>query len=195
MKIAMIGGTFNPPHNGHLRLGRTILERLGYEAVVFVPAFVPPHKEVAGGISAAHRLEMTRLAAAGLDRALVEDVEILRGGVSWTIETIGFLSSKYSCSRPGLVVGDDHVPIFHTWREPDRLSKEASIIVVNRSGRGGAAGFGWEHTWLDLEPDGISSGEIRRLLAKGDMGTVRELVPAPVFDYIRNEGLYRNDRS
>lgn len=186
----MIGGTFNPPHNGHLRLARKVLERLDYDKVVFIPAFIPPHKEIEGNTSAEQRLAMIRLAVEDCDWAVTEDVEIARGGVSFTIDTVAYLKAKYDCLKPALVVGDDHVPIFHTWKEPDRLAEEADIVVVNRTGAD-RTGFIWPHRFINLEPDHISSARIRDLAAKGDMSGVQELVPEKVFEYIRSMELYR----
>ena len=96
MKIAVLGGSFNPIHVGHLVLADEVCSTLGYDRVLFIPAFVPPHKEMTGGFSARDRLEMTRLACEGDERFETESCEIDRGGVSYTYDTICYLEEKYS---------------------------------------------------------------------------------------------------
>lgn len=191
MNIALLGGTFNPPHNGHLRVARSVLDRLGYERIVFIPAFIPPLKDSAPIVSPFHRIAMLQRALADFEAAVVDDVEIRRQGVSYTLDTLRFCREHYGCPRPGLIIGDDHVPLFAQWREPDLLASEGALIVVNRSGLD-TSSFRWEHRRIDLAPDGISSKAIRQFYHNGDESAARKLVPPAVFDYIRKEGLYRD---
>ena len=135
MRIAVLGGTFNPLHIGHLALADEVCTSLGYDRLLFVPAFRPPHKEMADSVSAEDRLEMVRLACGDDPRFVAESCEIDRGGVSYTYDTICSLEEKYAGQlegKIGLVMGDDLIPGFHLWHRAEKLSKKCDLILALR---------------------------------------------------------------
>ncbi len=151
MKLCLFGGTFDPPHVGHLVIAETIQESERFDRIVFVPASNPPHKEE--GISPIeNRLEMLRLALVDNDHFDVSDIEIERGGVSYSVETIE--EAKGPGFRPSRI-------------DPNILSR---IRFAN------------------IPQIEVSSSQIRRRIRNGS--TIRYLVPGPVMNYIREQGLY-----
>ena len=209
MKIAVLGGSFNPIHVGHLVLADEVCSTLGYDRVLFVPAFVPPHKEMNGGFSAQDRLEMTRLACEGDERFEAESCEIDRGGVSYTYDTICYLEEKYSTElegKIGLIMGNDLLPGFHLWHKAKELSEKCQLILALRPDGDSHSGSSnkpkGDYANLDSSFDAsreelfkgavrisnplldISSTEIRTRIADGR--SIRYLVPSLVFKYIRN---------
>jgi nicotinate-nucleotide adenylyltransferase len=187
MKIALLGGTFNPIHNGHLFLAEEVL-RLGYDRVFFVPSSRPAHKDVDSNDDPGLRLEMTRLACAGRPEFSVEDCEILRGGISYTMETVEYLRAAYPVEgRPGLVIGDDLVPGFGTWKEAERLKQNVCVIIAHRSTKERLP-FDGEHLYIENIILPLSSSEIRRRAREGL--AYRYLVPEAVYAFIRARGLY-----
>ena len=135
MRIAVLGGTFNPLHIGHLALADEVCTSLGYDRLLFVPAFRPPHKEMADSISAKDRLEMVRLACGDDERFMAESCEIDRGGVSYTFDTICYLEKKYAGQidgKIGLVMGDDLIPGFPLWYRAEELSQKCDLILALR---------------------------------------------------------------
>lgn len=131
-RTAIFGGSFNPVHFGHLLMADEMLERLGLDRVVFVPASAPPHKPEASLASATHRYEMVRLAVAGHPRFEASDVELRRRGPSYTVDTLEALR------RPGeelfLLVGSETFLDFLSWRQPRRIVELARVVVVPRTG-------------------------------------------------------------
>ncbi|MBO4320319.1 MAG: nicotinate (nicotinamide) nucleotide adenylyltransferase [Treponema sp.] len=209
MRIAVLGGSFNPIHVGHLVLADEVCSVLGYDRVLFVPAFVPPHKELNGGYSAKDRLEMTRLACADDERFEAESCEIDRGGVSYTYDTICYLEEKYSGQlegKIGLIMGHDLLPGFHLWHRAKELSEKCELILALRpeghvdSEKSNKPKEGYAELDADFDISreelfknavslknpllDISSTEIRTRISEGR--TIRYLVPSSVFKYIRN---------
>ena len=117
-RVALLGGSFDPIHVGHLHVAEVVLASGGYDQVLFVPAHLPSHKPGAKLATAAHRLRMLQLAIAGQPRFAISDVEVRRGGVSYTVDTVRELQASGTLgARPGLVVGDDLGDELFTWRE------------------------------------------------------------------------------
>ncbi len=135
MKIAVLGGSFNPIHIGHLALADEVCETLGYDKIIFVPTFIPPHKTFADTLKAEDRLEMVRLACSRDDRFCVDSCEIDRGGTSYTFDTMCFLEQKYASvleGKIGLIMGDDLIPGFHLWYKAEELSRKCDLILARR---------------------------------------------------------------
>jgi len=185
---AILGGTFNPVHIGHLCLAEEVLTSLGYERIIFVPANVPVHKDPSPVIAGAHRLAMLRLALAGCDGFLVDDAELARGGPSWTIDTVEELVPKHRIEgRAGLVIGDDLAAGFATWKDAERLARMVDLILARRIGERHPA-FPWPHRVVMNPLVAVSSSDIRRRVAEGR--SIRFLTPEPVAAYIADHGLY-----
>jgi len=136
MNIGIMGGTFNPIHYGHLILANEIKERFHLEKIIFIPAFMPPHKEARDIIDPTHRLIMTVLATVNHPHLEVSDLEIRRGGRSYSIETIEELKSHYSArTRFFFIVGCDTFWEIATWKSVDRLFRSCNFIISNRANR------------------------------------------------------------
>ena len=116
MKVAVLGGSFNPVHIGHLALADEICVSLGYDKVLFVPVFSPPHKTMNEALPPEKRTEMVELACQDDPRFKMEPCEIQRGGVSYTYDTICFIEEKYKPEKIGLVIGRDLFSTFHLWK-------------------------------------------------------------------------------
>jgi nicotinate-nucleotide adenylyltransferase len=185
---AILGGTFNPVHIGHLCLAEEVRSALGYHRVILVPANVPPHKDSAPVIAGAHRLAMLRLAVEGCDGLLVDDAELVRGGRSWTIDTVEELVPRYGITgRPGLVIGDDLAATFAEWKDAERLARMVDLVLARRTGERHGP-FAWPHRVVMNPLITVSSSDIRRRVAEGR--SIRFLTPDPVVAYIEAHRLY-----
>ena len=133
MKIAMLGGAFDPPHLGHLILADTVIKELNYNKVLFIPSKIPPHKNISGEVSNEDRLNMVKLSIEGDDRLLLDDYELKSEGISYSIKTLNYIYKNYDIEgKIALIIGADLIKDFHKWKEPEKLSKLADIVAVNR---------------------------------------------------------------
>ena len=195
MRIAILGGTFNPVHNGHLNIAGEVKSRFGYQRVIFIPANIPAHKKMEVEVGADHRLKMLELAVAPYPDFIVDDCELRRGGTSYTIDTVQELSQVYPIEgKPGLIIGDDLVEDFDSWKNVDQLVELVELIVAHRQSQEKiAADFTCRYVDNSLFP--ISSSRIRQELQSGDTSAGRESVrnwlPPDVFEYIQRHDLYR----
>jgi nicotinate-nucleotide adenylyltransferase len=188
MKAAILGGTFNPVHHGHLFLAEEVCAQLGYDAVIFVPAFLPVHKDASSVIPAHHRLAMLRLALQANPRFLIDAGELERGGPSYSIDSVPGLISRHDIEgRPGFVIGDDLAAGFPAWKRPGDLASIVDLIVARRT-LAGPLHLEYPHRTVTNTILPISSSEIRRRIAEG--GAVRYLLPDDVLAYIRDNTLY-----
>ncbi len=199
MRIAMLGGSFNPVHIGHLLLADEVCHRLGYDKVLFVPVNIPPHKELAEGATSRQRLEMIRLAIGGNPHFAVETCELERGGISYTYDTITYLSKKYANQlegKIGLIMGDDLVEGFEEWGHYQELPELADIILARRICWDGTQrkSFPYRHLELDNGILPVSSSQIREAgsgkMSAGKAASWRYLVPESVYRYIVERKLY-----
>lgn len=215
MKIAVLGGTFNPLHNGHVMIAELVCEKLGYDRVLFVPSFMPPHKIITAKMTAENRLEMVRgfCEKEGSGRFLCEPCEIERGGVSYTCDTLEYISEKYkNCieGKPAFILGEESAAEFHKWKNPDRIADLADLVIARRKPGNLASGvlentpsgqftgdfsavfnpetFGYPYIELQNPEMKISSSEIRTLIAEG--GEWEKYLPESVTEYIKGRGLY-----
>jgi nicotinate-nucleotide adenylyltransferase len=194
VRILLFGGTFNPVHWGHLLLAEELREEFGYDLVLLVPAARPPHKEAVSDPGPSARLEMLNLAVAGNPGLAVDDCELLRGGLSYTADTLRDLPSRYAIEgRPGLAIGDDLAPGFPSWREPEAIAAMADIIVARRGGDFGSGEFPYTHRRANNRLIPLSSSEIRERVGKGL--SIRYLVPEAVRGYILKGRLYGSPSS
>jgi nicotinate-nucleotide adenylyltransferase len=190
VRIAVLGGTFNPVHLGHLNIAGEVQAGLGYQRIVFVPANIPAHKNMEMDAGAANRLKMLELAASPYPDFLVDDCELRRGGTSYTIDTIRELSRRYPVDgKPGLIIGDDLVEDFKTWRDVDRLVELVDLIVAHRRSPADVE-IRYPCRYIDNSLYPISSSQIREKVYSGNGETVREWLPPEVFDYIQENDLY-----
>ncbi|MDR2159764.1 MAG: nicotinate (nicotinamide) nucleotide adenylyltransferase, partial [Treponema sp.] len=160
MRLAILGGSFNPVHVGHLYLADTALTRLGYHRIILIPAFQSPFKLGAETASPKDRLDMLAASIAGDPRLTIDDCEIRREGVSYTIDTIAGIAKRYRPEgRPGLILGDDLAETFHQWRNAGAIAEQAGIIIARRifAGSSPPPPFPFPYTELDNEVMNVSS--------------------------------------
>ena len=186
MRTAFLGGSFNPLHLGHLQLADELRHR-GYERVLLIPANIPAHKRAPRSVEPHVRLEMTRAAALayGFD---VSDCEIERGGVSYTIDTLRYIQQTFKPEGAvGILIGEDLLADFHTWRQYKELLAEAELLVARRgSVRLDRNDISYDR--IDNPDFPVSSTEIRGRMAEGR--AYRFLLPPEVYRFIRERGLY-----
>ena len=133
MKLAILGGSFNPVHIAHLFVADAVLAGLAYDRIVLIPAFQSPFKTGAEGASPRDRMEMLAASIAGDQRLSIDDCEIRREGVSYTIDTLSDVIKRYRPEgKPGLILGDDLASAFHKWRSPGKIAELADIIIARR---------------------------------------------------------------
>jgi nicotinate-nucleotide adenylyltransferase len=189
MRIAMLGGTFNPVHLGHLYLADDVRLSFEYEKIVFVPANIPAHKEIEEEISVEQRIEMLKLAVETIPQFVVDTCEIERGGVSYTVDTIRHLASKYNTrEKLGVIIGDDLLEGFSAWKDPNQICNIATLIVAHRN-HSSRVSFSYPHRYIDNIVFPISSSDIRKRIRNGK--TVRFLLPDVVWRYVEEHHLYQ----
>jgi nicotinate-nucleotide adenylyltransferase len=201
-RIGLFGGTFDPPHVGHLALAEWARESLRLDHVLFVPAGQPPHKGRARLSSVAHRLAMTRLAVRDNRAFTVSPLEALRDGPSFTVDTVRALRRREPRARIFLLMGADSLEEFPTWRDPEAILAFATLAVALRPGASTAAGRRVRRGAADLRFPGpariewlgnpvldVSSSAIRTRLRAGR--SARYLIPEAVARYIARHRLYR----
>ena len=186
MKIGILGGTFNPPHLGHFILAQEIQRKAKLDQVLFVPTNIPPHKE-SHNVCGRHRIKMLKLAIGGARRFGISDVEIKRGGVSYTLDTIRRLKTLYPRYTFYLIIGSDLANNFGSWKYHKEIKKEVKIIVGRRSRHPLKKVSGFRG--VNITHIGVSSSQIRALIKKGF--SIKYLVPEKVREYIEENKLYK----
>lgn len=190
--IGIFGGTFDPIHTGHLILAERAREELDLDAILFMPAHVPPHKvngrKIASGEA---RLEMIRLAIRSNPAFHVTEIELQREGVSYTVDSLEDIHRSAPDARLVLLMGSDNARDFTSWRRPERILELATVGVWERPGS-----YYWPEVYHDYIPRKvssplleISSTEIRNRVAAGR--SIRYMTPDSVRDYIEQHGIYR----
>ncbi len=191
-RVGLFGGSFNPPHVGHLAVAEAARDEAALDRVLWMPAAVPPHKRADDLPEAEHRLAMTRLATAGNDAFVVSDLELRRAGVSYTVDTLRALRADHPDAAFLLLLGGDSLQQFPTWRDPDAILDLAEPLVYPRPGFDPAAvdpSLRRRVTLLDRPLLDLSSTDVRGLLHAGR--SARYLVPDAVLAYADEHGLYR----
>jgi nicotinate-nucleotide adenylyltransferase len=205
--LGILGGTFNPPHLGHLAVARHARDELGLERVLLVPAHTSPFKAAGNGARDArgvgdpgpqHRLAMCRLSVAGEDALGVSPIEVERGGLSYTVDTLRSIHAEHPNAELTFIVGADTASTLGSWREPVELLALAQLAVAARAGSarqhvldavaaidGGAA----DVRFLEMPAIDVSSSMARRRVECGE--AVDDLVGPPVAAYIAEHQLYR----
>ena len=190
--IALLGGTFDPPHLGHLAVAQDAFDALPVRRVVWIPCGRPRHKRSWRVTSPELRLEMTRAAVANDERFRVSDREVLRTGMSYTVDTLRELVAADPATRLFLLIGPDQAAAFHSWREPGEIARLARVVVMVPGGGsfGRVASPGVEHEQLPVTRIDVSSSEIRARFSEGRR--LRYLVSDAVRAIVEREGLYRH---
>ena len=197
-RIGIFGGTFSPPHNGHIRGAKAFMEQMWLDLLYVIPTAQPPHKEMEEQVSAAHRLRMAELAFGGIEGVYVSDTEIRRGGKSYTVDTLRELSGPDR--RLFLFCGTDMMLTLDEWKDPEeifrlcypvygRREQDPSLdqVIVDKIAEYNRK-YGKVVRKVQVDTLEISSHEIRQKLLHGE--SVKDLIPPAVEEYIRKNGLY-----
>ncbi|GBG95629.1 nicotinic acid mononucleotide adenylyltransferase [Ligilactobacillus salitolerans] len=187
-RVGLLGGTFNPLHNGHLIVAQQVLSQLGLEKIVFLPDNLPPHVDHKDALPAKQRLEMVRLGITGNEKFELDTTEIERGGVSYTVDTIKDLQARHPDTDYYFIIGGDMVEYLPKWYQIDQLVRMVKFVGVKRTGARTQSQY--PLLWVDVPTIDISSTLIREKVQQGC--SIKYLVPSAVEDYIKEEGLYRD---
>jgi nicotinate-nucleotide adenylyltransferase len=192
LNFGIFGGTFNPPHIGHLIVIESVRDQLRFDKIFFVPSANPPHKNDPSLAPASARLQMARLAVEGNDHFEVNDIELKRQGKSYSVDTINELSNIYPKAKLSLIIGIDNLLEFEMWKSPHDILAIADLVVMTRPGFSvpdSKNEFIRSAKFINVPLIGISGTDIRRRVKLGR--SIRYLVPPSVEDFIRRSGLYR----
>lgn len=202
LKVGIYGGTFSPPHRAHVKAAESFFEVVKPDKLMIIPDFLPPHKEIDGFVTAEDRLLMCRLAFGHIKNSEISDMEIQRGGRSYTYET---LEELYSPDKElYFLCGTDMFLTLDSWRNPERIFELATISYVRRESDPELTvqiekkkefykqKFGAKILEINTEAIELSSAQVRKELK--DEKNARELLPEGVFQYISERGLYRDNQ-
>ena len=193
MKTCLFGGTFDPPHFGHLIVAQTIFEAEHFDKIVFIPALIPPHKKGLKISSLEHRLEMLKIATKDNPNFEISDIEIKRGGISYSLETVRDYKEQTELSRDELfyLIGSDSLKQFHAWENPKAILKECQLIVAIRPGFRPSDIPNWilaKVQFANIPRIEISSSQIRARWIEDK--TIRYMVTQPVWEFINENNIY-----
>ena len=199
MRIGIYGGTFNPPHAGHVHAAEEAGRVLNLDKLLIIPDNLPPHKELPeGSPTNAQRLEMAKLAFGSIPCAEISDMELCREGKSYSVDTVRQVHEQYPDAELWLLMGSDMLKILHLWHEPETILRLAKVGTFSRGDAGEDAmfsemipllrsNFKAEVVRIPIAPMKAASSEIRHAL---EMSGMTDLLPAPVLGYIQREHLY-----
>jgi len=191
MKICIFGGTFDPPHIGHLLIAQTVCEVEDFDKILFVPAYSPPHKNQITDIE--HRINMVKIAIRDNPKFEYSDVDVIRKGTSYTFDTIVDIKKRVNVSKDEIyyLIGSDSLIDFKNWKKPRKILREAKVIVAIRPGFSPSDIPHWilqEVHFANIPRFELSSSTIRSRWIK-DL-TIRYMVTLPIWDYINKNKLY-----
>lgn len=199
-RIGIMGGTFDPIHNGHLQLGIQARTEYGLDQIWFMPSGQPPHKKDHRVTDAAVRMEMAKLAVEGQEGFLLSDFEIRRPGNTYTAQTLKLLREAHPETVFYFIIGADSLYDIEKWYRPDQVMRQAILLVAARD-------CDWDHPTLDTQISclkekygaricrlhcremHVSSEEIRAMASRGE--SLEGLLPAPVLNYVKQNRLYQ----
>lgn len=196
LKYGIMGGSFNPIHNAHIRMAEDVMKALSLDKVIFIPTGIPPHKKIEN-IESYHRLEMTKLAVAGNDKFEVFDIEILNQGTSFTVDTVGKLKIVYPDIEFFFITGADSIIDIPKWKDPDRLMSLCKFVCVKRPNytedleskiQDIIKKIGGEIIIVEGSMLDISSTQIRTMIKARE--SIEDMVPKEVNRYIIDNKLY-----
>ena len=197
-RIGIYGGTFNPPHIGHIRAAAYAVKELHLDRLLVIPSRISPHKQLPkDSPTPQQRLEMLKIATAGLENMEVSDLELNREGPSYTWQTVHALRQQHPDAQLILIMGTDMFLSFHSWRNPELITKDAALAVFYRGDKNEVdaiksrvAEVSWEVELIENPIIDISSTQLRRMLV---FGCADSFLPNGVGDYIRSHGFYGTD--
>ncbi len=188
-RIGIFGGTFDPPHKGHIAIAEEAMKQFSLDTIYFVPAFLPPHKLLYYSMTAKHRLTMVKLAIERHKDFKVSTIELKRRGISYTVDTLKAFRSRFPNAALLLIIGADNLGQFQLWKSPHTILQLASLAVYKRKGFNQSL----KNQNIAFQPIKgqllqVSSTEIRRRLAQGLI--VSKLIPRSIERYIERHSLY-----
>ena len=191
MRVCLFGGTFDPPHIGHLLIAQTVCEADDFDKILFIPANKPPHKKV--NTSLEDRLAMLNIAVEGNPNFEISDVEIRRGGISYTIDTVKMVKEEIDRENDEIfyLIGSDSLMDFRNWKDPRGILDECKVVVAIRPGFRPSDIPAWilhRIQFANIPRFEISSTNIRHRWVENK--TIRYMVTLPVWDYIDEHNLY-----
>ena len=197
MRLGLLGGTYDPPHYGHLAAAEEVRHRLRLDRVLWVPAGTPPHKAATNVTPAAKRLEMVRRAIRCNEHFEVSDLEVLRSGPSYTVALLEDAAALYPAHELILLIGTDQFAALPTWHQAHRLPQLARLAVMCRSRapfdsaavEAAIPEMRGRYDLVDVPDLPLTSSALRERVREGL--PIRYLVPEAVREYIEREGLYR----
>jgi len=200
-RLAIMGGTFDPIHMGHLRMAHAVQQQLAFDRVVFLPSYIPPHKQTRSDFASwEDRLAMVQLAVQKYADFVVSSLEFDRGGVSYTYDTVNFMQELWPDAAIYLIIGEDSLTQLFTWYRVQDLLRLVYFVAAERPGYEGEEGVArltkaygsWTAEKIihaEVPETAISSTEIRKRLREDK--PIRGMVPMAVEQYIYERGLYR----
>jgi len=193
MKKCIFGGTFDPPHIGHLLIAQTICEAEEFDKIIFVPALKNPHKSVGITSPIDKRLKMLEIAVEGNPHFEISDIEIKRGGISYSLDTIRHIKKEQNlkCEELYFLIGSDILNDFHKWHEPLKILEECQVIVALRPGFQPSSILNWilsEIQFANIPRFELSATQIRKRWRENK--TIRYMVTQPVWEFINENSLY-----
>lgn len=188
LKVGILGGTFNPPHLGHLVIAEQVKETLQLDKILFLPTAEPPHSHKKTTIDAVHRINMLRMSIQGNDDFIIDLLEVEQGGKNYTVDTVRTLQQLYPTVEFYFIIGADMVEDLKNWHRVDELLELIPFIAVRREG------YSMETEYplitVTVPQIDISSSEIRKMVQAGQ--SIRYLVNEDVRFYIEQERLYQD---
>lgn len=185
-KVGLLGGTFNPPHIGHLIMANEVKHALQLDEVRLMPTSIPPHKADPSDATPQQRFQMVELAVSGISGLTASSFEVDRGGVSYTFDTMKALIEQEPENEFHFIIGGDMIDMLHKWYKIDELMKIVTFVGVGRPGTEGETQY--PITMVQIPEIDLSSTLIRNRIETG--GTIQFLVPDTIGTFIRQEGLY-----
>lgn len=191
-RIGIFGGSFDPPHIGHLIIAELARRALDLEIVYLVPAYRPPHKAGKHASTASDRLTMTKLSVRGNPGLRVSDIEIRRKGLSFTVDTVRTFHRKFPASELFLIIGSDSLHQFHSWKDPQAILAMATLAVYRRPRRAARKWKLSQSKLLFIEGPmmELASSDIRKRISEGK--TIDYMVRENVLAFITRNRLYQN---
>lgn len=201
MKIGIMGGTFNPIHNGHLLLASTAKQEGNLDEVWFMPSGLPAHKSNSELLSSEHRFAMVQLAVAEQQGSIASSFEIDRPGFTYTAETMKALSEEFPQHEFFFIIGGDSLMKFHHWVKPEVISAHASLLAAGRNGysieelhqqgKELYRMFGTKVKLISMPELNVSSNMIRNSIKMQHPEAIKSYLPDEVYNYILEHGLYK----
>lgn len=197
-RIGIMGGTFDPVHNGHLAIARSVAEQLELDRVLFIPTGNPNFKQGVKLAPAADRAHMVGLAIADDPLFELDLREVERSGITYTADTLEELTAQYDGAHLFFIMGTDSALMLPEWRRAERVAQLCTVIIAQRPGQStqrvrdalAASPVGFDVIYLDVPQVDVSSTQVREQIARGD--ELGDMIPAPVMAYIDQTGLYQD---